>query len=407
MRILIGLLAAMSVALAFVLQQLELYIAAGLLVLAVLLSWIIPAMRGRTAKNKLQSDLADEPGEDLESLGILSIKAVEPSVTRPQESPQHASETEFEPATDNGPEHEPEPPPKPVNGVAMGGLPDAYDANVLVPILEGIRAALGAHAVCVLRQSEDTYKVLGTAGQSFAKRAGDKFQAPVPLLSAERTFAIRNVVEDIPPRSLGYSYTAGSVRRIAVAPVGATPLILLADTKYEQGFTNPRTPELFNQCTGILRILFYEEDPQRPRHEIIADEMAMARAMKNDLALAIVVLRNSEHVSELGTGVIAQAETQLKERLQLVEPESRVVMFGELMFGVFLNGRRAGIQDWYKKLKESLEGEDGLLSSGIIVGVALLSDQHVDADSFRKAAKDALVSAYQQDVGAVISEPAD
>lgn len=412
MRSLIGMLAVVSAFLALVLQQLELFIAASLLVLAVLISWVVPAMRSRTAAKNNRPAISKSSDEDRESLGILSIKAKEPFSSRPQvASPEPVADTR-EPAymeSDEGmaeePDADPDPASLPVNGAAIAALPDAYDADVLLPILEGFRAALGAHAVCVLRQIDDTYQILGTAGQNFAKRSGEYFKAPVPLVPSPREFAVRVVVDDLPPRSLGYSFTPGSVLRIIVAPVGTTPLILLADTTQEHGLTHPKVQELFEQCTGLLRVLFYKEDPNRPRFEIIAEEMAMARAVGQQLALAIVVLRNNEQVAELGDGVISQVESQLRDRLQAASPATRVVRFGELMFGVFINGQRSKVEAWNRKVQVSLDGDEGLLGGGVIIGIALLSDQHVEADDLRDAAKDALRSAYQQGVGTVISEP--
>ena len=412
MRSLIGILAVVSVILAYVLERLELYIAAGTLVVAVLLSWIISLIRTRASAKKTQVALADDSSEDLETLGILSIKEKKPSVLRPSTQPA-ATESPSEAVTKTADTEakslvtEPDAPSVPANRTTFGALPDVYDTNVLLPILEGFHAALGAHAVCVLRENEDRYEVLGTAGQNFAKRAGESFNAPVPLLPASHSFAVRIVIDDIPSRSLGYSYTPGSVLRVAVARIGKTPLVLLADTTLELGLTHPRTRELLEQCANMLRVLFYQEDPDRPRHEIIAEEMALARAKNQGLALAIVVLRNNEPVAELGAGVIAEAELQLKERLEGILPESRVIRFGELAFGVFINGQRSTVEAWYYKVQASMSNNNGLLSGGVIVGIALLSDQHREADDLREAAKDALLSAYEQRVGAVISEPED
>ena len=412
MRSLIGMLAVVSVFLALVLKQPELFIAAGLLVVAVLISWLVPAMRSRATAKKNRPAISKSSDKDRESLGILSIKAKEPSNSRPQVSSSEPVVESREPAymepiegTAEEPDADPDPPPLPINGAAIAALPDAYDADVLLPILEGFRAALGAHAVCVLRQNDDTYQILGTAGQNFAKRSGEYFKAPVPLVPTPREFAVRVIVDDLPPRSLGYSFTPGSVLRIIVAPVGTTPLILLADTTQEHGLTHPKIQELFEKCTGLLKVLFYKEDPNRPRVEIIAEEMAMARAVGQQLALAIVVLRNNEQVAELGAGVISQVESQLRSRLQGASPATRVVRFGELMFGVFINGQLPKVEAWNRKVQASLDGDEGLLGGGVFIGIALLSDQHVEANDLRDAAKDALLSAYQEKIGTVISNP--
>ena len=410
MRSLISLLAVVAAAVASYLGRLPLQLAAGALILAVALWWIVPAVRRRRNYAKM-SAATEAAEEDLESVGILSITAEEPAQPDRQFEPSAAGPPPLEAAhagslTDIDEEDGSEQAPMNSSGDAYGTLPDPYNIDVLAPVLEGFRALLAAHAVCVLRQDSGHCHIIGTAGPNFAKQPGESFAYDEPLMTSPRKFAIRVVRGDLPARSLGYSRAPGSVLRVAVAPVGATPLILLADTMRENGLSHSRHRDLFEQCAHLLGAVFYKDDPTRPRHKIIAEEMDQARACSQPLALGLVLLRNAEHVSRLGDSVIAQAEDQLRERLQAASASSRVVKFGEIMFGVFTDGHRSKVEEWGKRAHASVAEADGLLSGGIVIGVAIMSDQHATAHDLREEAKAALVAAYQNSVGAVISEPA-
>ena len=73
------------------------------------------------------------------------------------------------------------------------------------------------------------------------------------------------------------------IKRLAVASAGTLPLLLLADTTEDFGLTHPRAKELVKQFAQTLGLLFYKEDPYRPRREIIAEEMARARSHSQPL----------------------------------------------------------------------------------------------------------------------------
>ena len=396
MRTLFAILAFVAIIVAAVTQRIEFVAGAGVLVAISLLSWILPAVRTSQARKKQIAAIVDEADDALDD-GIVSIKVVQPE----EEEPAHDL-----PAPDPAPE-EPRYMPAPPSRNTFLELPDPYQYTVLSPLLEGFRVSLGARAVCLVRQGTTTYQIVGSAGRRFKRRVGESFDFSNPLISPPETFQLRQVsLDDLSPESLGYCLTPGSIQRVAVAIVGRTPLVLVADTSDEHGLTHPQVPDLFSQFTEILAILFSKEDPTRSRTDIIAEEIARARAADQRLLLALVLLRNAKHVGELGGNLVAQGEDQLQELLGSIDKKSRIVRFGELMFGVFMDGGTDELETWLHDVHGRCMGEEGILSGGVHIGAAILPDESIDAQAFREQATEALVSAYNQEAHAVISDPA-
>jgi len=396
MRSLFGAATVAAAVLALILEQTLLIIAAGVLASVVLSSWIIPALRRRAARKKAIED-ANRPLEgSLEDDGIISI------VPAPRTGGEISNEDP--PASKQGSADEYPPDSDPVsspltpsNDSIYAPLPEVKE--VLPPLLAGFRALLAANAVCVVRQHDDSCQIIGTAGSNFAKNVGETFDTAVHLLSAPRKLSIKVVQDELPSQSLGYSRIPGSVQRVALAPVGATPLILIADTMHRDGLTHPRIPQLFEQCAQLLGHLFYRENPTRSRKDIIAEEILVARTANRTLALALVLLRNSEPVSAMGEQVVTKAEGLLRERLQSVAPTSHVVKFGKLVFGVFIDGHRAIVEQWTQDVHNALPDDDEtILAGGVRIGVAILSDRHEGPLDLRKDAEDALLTAYNEDL---------
>src|SRR5690606_41505940 len=136
--------------------------------------------------------------------------------------------------------------------------------------------------------------------------------------------------------------------------------------------------------------------PVRPRAEIIAEEMASARASERPLALALVVLRDAEVISGEGRAAVAEAEQALFERLRRVEGSGRVERFGELMAGVFCHAGPTFAEAWAERVAAS--------GPPVHVGVALLRARHLDAEALRADAAAALRAAYEQGRDCVIME---
>lgn len=132
------------------------------------------------------------------------------------------------------------------------------------------------------------------------------------------------------------------------------------------------------------------------RNEIIAEEMAAARAREEPLALALVVPHNAVDLSTQGARVVKEAEQELLERLRGVAGSTRVELFGELVVGVFCKAGPAFVEAWVERVEES--GPD------VQIGVALLRARHHSPESFRADAETALREAYEQKQDCVILE---
>ena len=101
--------------------------------------------------------------------------------------------------------------------------------------------------------------------------------------------------------------------------------------------------------------------------------------------------------------MIRRVEDRLSERLQKASGRNRVERFGEMLFGVFIDGRRENIENWNARVQRSVAEDDGLLNSGVTIGIAILNDQHKDADAMREDAMQALVQAYESGSQTVVA----
>ena len=332
--------------------------------------------------------------------GIISIRPVIPEMsedsthaTTPEAEEEHRADESARPASENE--------------TRFSSLPDPKDSRVLNVILEGFRASVGAHAVGALRQLSDDgqeFRVLGTAGLDWSMSRGDRFKCPVPLLSKSQNLVVRSVnATDLPARHLDYSFNAGVIKRVAVCRIGATSVVLLIDTVEEFGLMHPRTEDLIALFAQTLNLLFYREDPLRPRHEIIAEEIARARARGQELALALVLLNKAESVSKLGDGLIRQVERSMKSCLKRSSRSHRVEKFGELMYGVFTDGRRPSLEAWHQEVRAAVAEDSVNLEGGVTIGIAVLGEKHTDAIALREDARKALVEGYKRGGRTVIT----
>jgi triphosphoribosyl-dephospho-CoA synthetase len=124
--------------------------------------------------------------------------------------------------------------------------------------------------------------------------------------------------------------------------------------------------------------------------------MAAARASDRPLALALVVLRDTEAIEARGRKAVAAAERALFERLRRAEGSARVERFGELMAGVFCHAGPAFVEGWVERVAAA--------GPPVHVGVALLRARHLDAESLRADAAAALRAAYERGEDCVILE---
>lgn len=130
------------------------------------------------------------------------------------------------------------------------------------------------------------------------------------------------------------------------------------------------------------------------RSEIIAEEMAAARATEEPLALALVVPYDAVELGAREGHVVANAEEQLLERLRGVAGSSRVELFGELVVGVFCNAGPAFVEAWVERVEES--------GPAVQIGIALLRARHRTPEAFRADAETALREAYERKEDCVI-----
>ena len=403
-------------------DQWYLYLPAAALVVTTIVSWIYFGVNKKRPLPKplLAQETPDEALHE-ESEGIISIRPVGPIPSDTEEevdsdvdegreadaeiraSEEEAADNEAEDSGSDesqiGPEAE--------SKTRFSSLPNPEDSRALNGILEGFRAAIGGHAVGALRQlTEDgqEFSILGTAGLDWAKSRGDRFRFQVPLLSSSQRLTIRSVnATDLPARYLNYSFNAGVIKRVAITRIGATSIVLLIDTVDEYGLMHPRTVDLIELFAQTLNLLFYREDPLRPRHEIISEEIARARSRGQELALALVLLNNAESVSKLGRGLIQQVEGSMAASLKRSAMSHRVEKFGELLFGVFTDGRRASLEVWHEQVRAAIAEDKVHLEGGVTIGIAVLNERHTDAIALREEARKALVEAYNRGGRTVIA----
>ncbi len=305
----------------------------------------------------------------------------------------------------------------PTNGVTQAEAAP-YDAAVLHPYLQALRAALGAHTAALLKQDDVAfdYHVVALIDEHGTPHSGHRFAAQPPLLTASmarQSVTVREVdPDDLPPSSLGYSNTPEAVRQVALAPIprSVDPDVyyLLADTLAYNLLDQPRARLLMVQFARLLGTLLDvptpalapadappTEKPLRPRREIIAEEMEQARAHNQSLALAIIYLNRAEAIANTGEEAVAEAEQLLEGRLHQVALNGRVVRFGELTYGVFYDGPLLEVEAWGGQIQQTLAHETSILKGGVSIGIALLQDRHQTPDAFRADATEALREAYE------------
>lgn len=423
-RILFTAVAVVAAGLALVLDRTELYGVAAALLAIVLVMWAT-ATRRRFVESKKpvrpkRSAVSRQAEPELEALGILGIR---PKISESESAGEKAELVEAAGAFPLDAASESGASPRDKDAALRPGMREFVvrrageeaakppsplpppNEDVLANFVETVRAAVAAHAACLLHQSKDTNDctVVAIAGENRALQAGKSYRSVAPLVTPPygwKPVTVRQVGnDDLSPRCLGYSATPGSLREVAIAPVNARGYVLLVDTLQEGGLSHPRVRSLLEQFTQALGALLVDGDPvkprPRPRREIIKEEMTQARVREQDLALAIVVLNRVEHVASLGEAVILEAEEKLRMLLREVSSASRVVRFGELMFGVFLNGAMEELEAWDHSVHTALSAEKGLLEGGASVGIARLTEKHQSPNDFREDAVRALRAAYR------------
>lgn len=447
-RALLFVLALVAAVLAVVLKQPLLFVIAGVLVVMALAA-LVAYLRRRHRQAQVPYVSTTATRDELKELGILEIRPREGSSNRPPavaptganapdvkanapdveanapEAEAPASEARKDEAPLPVQEAVPETPPpddededmlievkarNPARFVAVAAVAEGYDEDAILPVLQALRAAIGATTVCLMRQEEIAlrYHILGIVSQNGYARSPGRFSSRTSLLPAGHAPVwVRRVHEnDLPAKSLGYYREPIAVRRVALAPLAleSTDLFLLADAMDDQVFESPRAQVLLAQGARLLGTLLGTErapvdipppqqDTPRPRREIIAEEMTRARTRRHPLALALVYLEGHDPLRDASPEVIARTEADLKGHLHEIVPTARIERFGELMYGLFYREPLDDVEAWALGLKNSLDGAG--FDGDIYVGVALLQERHQTADDFKQEATAALYEAYE------------
>ncbi len=417
LRVLFSVLAVVVAVLAVVLEQPILYAAAAVLLL-IALALVMSSMRRQRrdepppyASRPLPSTASSEP--DLKSLGIMEIRPKQPAATAPVANGAPPPKADG-PAPDDEVQARPmkvyglptgEPVAQAEQQTAPASKPDASARGALEACLDAVCAALGAGAACLLKQEDFSLDYRVVAGVGGARPSGHVFSTPAPLLAAHmarQAVTVRAVeAGDLDPACLGYRDGDG-VREVALAPVPAASetdfYILLADAAEDEALRSRYARTLMVQFADVLSTLLDVPPPAvdepRSRLEIIAEEMDRARTLDRDLALALVYLNRAEDVSALGAAAVGEAEHLLDERLRRATRHGRIERFGEMTYGVFLDGSVREVEAWSTRAQQALQGGTGALGGGVSIGIAILQDRHQSADAFRADATEALREAF-------------
>ncbi|NBB74972.1 MAG: hypothetical protein GVY35_15060 [Bacteroidetes bacterium] len=450
MRILLIFLAIVIAVLAFVLDQIWLYWAAGALLVAAVVVVVVRMWRRYQEAVRFQREEGQSAPRhpELSELGIMEVRPRDEAASGPEEPPPEAATAPAESTPSASAEdaaspsgraptrttQEPEPASatEPADDGSDAPAPEAEDAPaasgeqsesdpVLQPYLQALRAATESHAACLLVQEDVTlsYRIEAAASRAAALRRTGTFETTDPLLSANMTqveVTVQPVGRDgVDPAQLGYYETTPPLAQVAMAPVptpsAASTYFLVLDAT-DTHLNHPRAKKLithFADLLGLLiesetsprpspapdRALDAEDAKPRPRREIIAEEIQDAQRRSSPLALALVHLNQSERLAQEGTAVVADAESALRTRLERSAPRSRVERFGELTYGVFYNGDVTDVEPWAERLQEEMDGVGGLLTGGVSIGVAMLREDAQSPKQLRENATEALRMAYE------------
>ena len=369
----------------------------GLILIALIL-WVSTSSYEANAKRKKSRINVPNPPqkETLADFGILEIRQKEETPPATKQSPQNQKvDTSEGVQLSLLPEF---PPSESVPSSSANRTVNPLDKRILVPVLQGFKSALDVHAVGIIRPVSDDYeyKILGTVGLDWIRSRGESFVLKYDLLQEGETTAIHSIgTQGLQSNHLTYSRKPASITSLGVTAIGQTGNLLIADTIAENGLSHPRAKELLNTFGEIFSLLLYKEDPNRPRHEIIAEEMALARSENKKLALALVLPQKQENLIKTYGDVLEEIEKPLFDCLVNASPKSRVIKFGELLYGVFIDGEKEELEIWHREIQSKIEAHGGLLTGGVFVGIAIMSDRHQTANDLRNDAKAALLEAYK------------
>lgn len=454
-RVLFIILAVVSMVLAFVLSISWLYLfsAAMLITAAAILTLDTRKRLRRSAVAGSKPAEVEMPRDDLQSLGIMEIRPVEksrkasaetgssdrespagsasgeaadsastldgpgPAVSGPEETRPALEEPSLKAAASETVAHN-----RPrVSGVGVvrkrartakimvEGVSDELRGEVLLSVLRGLRSAVAATTVTLLREevSPMGYSVQAMVSQNAFARSGGRFSVAQPLQAGGAPLVpaiVRcNGTGGFNARRLGYYHEPIAINKLAFVPLSTGPgaHLLVCDSMSPDAFEDGETTGLLTEFARLLQTLVNgaeaedQDSPEvaiRPRREIIAEEIVSARKLSSPLALAIVHLDGGEDLDDVER---VAAEGVMAHRLTESSAEARVERFGELTYGVLQQTTADAAARWASSLLQQFREDKGTLNGGLSVGVAMLSDRHQGADALRADATAALRESYE------------
>jgi hypothetical protein len=289
------------------------------------------------------------------------------------------------------------------------GVVDRLRGEVILSTLRGLRAAVDAITVAVVRQERAPlgYTVEAIVSRNSFARSGGRFAAVAPLVASGKSLS--PVVERCNGRGgfdskrLGYYHEPIAIHEVAFVPMACCEetFVLIADTMSDDVLGQPEASRMLREFARLIQALLAEparaqEDPAghelRPRREIIAEEMEAARESSVPLGLALVYLNQAESLTESER---PETESALAEKLQGAADGGRVERFGELTYGILRQQDVNDMARWASTLQSNFLGEAGSLQGGLSVGVAMLGDRHDGPDALRDDATAALRESYE------------
>jgi len=420
LRIFFSVLALVAMAITlFALGPLEMidwwkYIPAGGLIAIAIILWIVAY--SPTFKRKKINPISQvgTPKESLHDLGIIGIRpkssdsdesnlnefpydGPKPIPKKPHESIQLSF------LIDQDSDHLGESSSEPLQ--SQLDFPDPLDKNFFIPVLQGFKAALNVHAIGIIRSMENyKFKILATIGYDWTQAQGDIFDLKYDGLLKDSEKAAIHIVgsNNFESTHITYSRKPKSITAIGISSIGNTGNYLLVDTFAKEGLNHPRMIELLATFGEAYSLLLYRDDPNRPRHEIISEEILKAKMEKRQLAFALVAPQKAEELSKIYKDFLGEIEESLSECLDTVTKSGRVVKFGELLFGVFTDGRKEYVERWHRTLQSKISSHGGLLSGGVFIGIVIMNQSHQTGNDLRDDARRALFEAYSGPVSTVI-----
>lgn len=279
--------------------------------------------------------------------------------------------------------------------------------------LKALQTTLGADTVCLLKQVdfEQKYAIESIVGKAnLVKPSGRTFDFSKPLITEDLLVQpvgrLSAAASELELESLGYYHTMPDVQEVLFAivrsPEPRAMYFLVADTTKQKRFDTPRSRAMmlhFGHAIGVALQPTEQEVTRktavRSRREIIAEEMARARANQQPLALALVHLNGDETLGAEGEDAILAAEEALESRIrEATLRRGRVERFGELTYGVLYDGSLVEVEAWALQLHTMLAQQAGVFEYGVSIGAAVMREDHRTADAFRADATEAVMESY-------------